>query len=124
MARSPAYDEHPEHRITLENDGRRMRARFGDQTLAESSAAVVVREGRYPPVVYFPHADVAWSQLEATAHHTHCPFKGDASYWSIQGAGERGENAAWSYRAPFDQVAALCGMVAFYTDRVEVEPAA
>jgi len=124
MARSPAFDEHPEHSITLDEEARRMRARYGDRTLAESAAALVVREGHYPPVVYFPHEDVDWSQLEATAHSSHCPFKGDACYWSIRDAGADGENAAWSYPAPFDQVADLRGRVAFYSGRVEVEPAA
>jgi uncharacterized protein (DUF427 family) len=59
--------------------------------------------------------------LERTDLETFCPFKGNASYWTLAASGQRDENAVWSYEDPFDQVAGLKDYVAFYPDRVQVE---
>ena len=80
-----------------------------------------MKETRHEPVVYFPRQDVRFGLMEPTSHHTFCPFKGEASYWTLR-VGERAEeNAAWSYEDPFDEVAGLSGYVAFYADRVQWE---
>jgi hypothetical protein len=72
-------------------------------------------------VVYFPEADVRLDRFEASDHHSFCPFKGEADYWSLV-RGERPEpNLAWTYRKPFAEVAGLAGYVAFYPDRTRLE---
>ncbi len=119
--RASLYDQHPDYRVDLEPGPTRMRASLAGVTLAESDRCLVVRETRHAPVVYFPREDVRLEHFERTDHDTFCPFKGEASYWSLR-AGDRFEpNAAWSYEDPFEQVAGLKGYVAFYSDRVVLD---
>ncbi len=121
MTRSQAWDDHPEHVITVEPQPGTVSVRLGETLLAESRDALLLREGRYPPVVYVPRADVHMDRFQAESHRTHCPFKGDASYWSVIGGGERGDKAAWSYEDPFDQMESIRSHFAFYADRIEIE---
>lgn len=81
--------------------------------------ALVLREGTYPAVFYVPRADVDMSVLARTEHFSHCPYKGDASYFSIPAGGARAVNAVWTYEAPHDAVAAIKDHLAFYPDRVD-----
>ena len=95
--------------------------RLGGETIAETNQAIRVDEDRYPPRYYLPQSDIKAGTLTASAHSTHCPFKGDASYWSVTGAdGQTHENAAWAYRDPFDECLALKDMIAFYGDAFEI----
>ncbi len=110
----------PDHPITIEASRRRVRAAFGDHVIADTEDALVLREANYPPVYYFPMADVETSLLGKTAHSTHCPYKGDASYWSIMMDGDLAENAVWSYEDPFASVMAIKGCLAFYRNHVRV----
>ena len=110
----------PDHPITVAPAGRRMRARVGQHVIADSAAAVELKEADYPAVVYFPRKDVETGFLSKTERTTHCPYKGDASYYSMLVNGELYENVVWSYEAPFPAMEAITGMVAFYADRVEV----
>ncbi len=121
MARAPGFARHPDHRVEVTRLAGLARARFADTLLAESRRAWLVAESGHTPVIYFPREDVRMEHLERTDHATHCPFKGDAGYWTLAAGGRRAENAAWSYESPFDEVASLAGAIAFYTDRVEVE---
>ena len=121
MARSPAYDAHPEHVITVTPHPGRVKVRWRGRTVADTTQGLRMEEGRYPPVFYVPLAAVDSALLERTDHATHCPFKGDASYYSLCSDGARDENAVWTYEDPFDQVAAIRDHVAFYPDRVEIE---
>jgi uncharacterized protein (DUF427 family) len=102
-------------------------AKVGSTTIALSDRAMILEEVKgekaYPPVVYFPLDDVEPEVLESSDHSTHCPIKGDASYYSIKANGETLQNAAWTYPTPLRQVAAVKGYVAFYPDKVSVEPA-
>jgi len=123
MTHSQAWDDHPQHKITVETHPGTVRAVLDGTVLAESRAAILLREGNYPPAIYFPSQDVHKDRFAADAHRTHCPFKGDASYWSVVGAGERGDKAGWSYEDPFDQMESIRSHVSFYTDRVEIETA-
>ena len=122
MARSEAYDQHPQHKITVALQPGTTRAYFGERLVAESDRALCMQEGRYDAVFYFPPEDVRMADFAATDHSTHCPFKGDASYWSLTGEA-KGENVAWGYKTPFDQVAEIRDHLAFYPDRVRVETA-
>ena len=113
------YHRFPDYRVELEPSRERLRVTFRDTPVADSERALVVRETKHAPVVYFPREDVRFELLERTAHQTFCPFKGEASYWTLR-VGERcEENAVWSYEDPFDEVAGLKDYVAFYPERVE-----
>ncbi|HKC14174.1 MAG TPA: DUF427 domain-containing protein [Vicinamibacteria bacterium] len=114
--KAPGFQKKPDHRITTKAAGVRVRVTFGGKVIADSRDAIVLQEGQYPPVYYLPRKDVKMQQLARTTHSTHCPFKGDASYFSlVNGA----ENAVWSYERPYDEMAAIKEMVAFYPDKVD-----
>jgi uncharacterized protein (DUF427 family) len=115
------HPEYPDHRVELEPQSGRVRVRFGDEVVADSARTLLVRETGHDPVVYFPEDDVAQRFLERSDHATFCPFKGEASYWTIRVGDRRAENAVWGYEDPVEEVAGLAGHVAFYADRVEWE---
>lgn len=126
MTASAAYAKHPDHTITLAPHGGRVVVRFGGVVVAETERALEMREADYPVALYVPRADCRMEHFEESGHATHCPFKGDARYWTLvagngRDGGERAENAAWGYDAPFDQVAEIAGYVSFYPDRVVIE---
>ena len=110
----------PDHPIAIAPAGRRMRARIGPHVIADAADALELKEADYPAVVYFPRKAVETGFLSKTDRSTHCPYKGDASYYSIMLDGEVLENVVWSYEAPFPAMEAITGHLAFYTDRVEV----
>jgi uncharacterized protein (DUF427 family) len=109
----------PRHPITVEPAGVRMVVRAAGQVIADSRSALTLREADYPPVLYVPREDVQMSALERTDHESYCPFKGDASYYSIPGLGEPGVNAVWTYEAPYDAVEEIKDYLAFYTNRMD-----
>lgn len=106
----------PDHPITIEPSDDRVIVRVGDTILAESVNALVLREANYPPVLYIPREEVVMDLLEPTATSTHCPYKGDASYFDLRGGRT---DVAWSYEDPFDRMAVIRGHLAFYPDRVD-----
>jgi uncharacterized protein (DUF427 family) len=110
----------PDHPITLEPARRRWRAQFSGHVIADSNDALVLREADYPAVIYFPRDDVAMEFMTRTDRGTHCPYKGDASYYTVLMDGHFAENAVWTYEQPFPAMEAIEGRVAFYTDRIEV----
>jgi uncharacterized protein (DUF427 family) len=109
----------PDHPITVEPAKSRIVVRAGGKTIADTRRALALREASYPVVYYVPREDADLSLLERTDHHTHCPYKGDATYFSITPSGERGANAVWSYQAPYDAVREIEDHLAFYPDRVD-----
>jgi uncharacterized protein (DUF427 family) len=109
-----------EHPITIEENPNRVVVGAGGRVIADTRDALTLREGSYPPVFYIPLADVNEAQLSRTDHGTYCPYKGDASYFSVEAAGPEGENAVWEYQDPYPAVAEIKGHVAFYADRVEI----
>ncbi len=110
----------PQHPITLESARRRWRAFFAGHVIADTDDALILHEAALAPVVYFPRGDVAMEYMGRTRHQTHCPYKGEASYYTLTMDGEIAENVAWSYEEPFEAVSPIAGRIAFYTDRVEV----
>lgn len=110
----------PDHPITLEPAKRRWRAFFAGHVIADTNDALIVQEANYPPVVYFPREDVAMEYLSRTDRSTHCPYKGDAAYYTILMDGQFAENAVWTYEQPYGAVGAIGERLAFYTDQVEV----
>ncbi len=99
--------------ITISTSDDTWVVRAGGAVIAESQAALVLQEGDYPPVTYFPRADVAMSLLERTDLSTHCPHKGDASYYSVSGESFTQTNAVWTYESPLDAAAAVRDHLAF-----------
>ncbi len=117
--RESGFKTNPDYRITFERSPRRVRAKFNGAIVADSTHAHLLFETRHLPVYYFPRSDIRMDLLAATPHQTFCPYKGDASYWSVTAQGKTAENAAWSYRAPFEEVAAIKDFVAFYWNLME-----
>ena len=95
--------------------------RAGGAVLGESSNALELTEGSYPPVIYFPRGDIAMAFLDASETSTNCPHKGKASYYSIQTKSGTIEDAAWSYEDPKEAVSPIAGHIAFYGDKATVE---
>jgi uncharacterized protein (DUF427 family) len=110
----------PDHPITITPAARRWRAKFQGHVIADSADALVLQEASYPPVVYFPRDHVSMEYLRRTERSTHCPYKGDASYYTLAMDGHFGENAVWTYESPFPAMAAIAGRLAFYPNQVEV----
>lgn len=95
--------------------------RAAGAVLGESTNAIELIEGDYPPVIYIPRADIAMAFLEPTDVSSTCPYKGKASYFTIIAKSGPIANAAWSYEDPIDAVAAIKDHLAFYADKVAVE---
>ena len=118
---APGYLKNPDHHIWLEASPRRVRVQFGGEWIADSTDMVLMYEANHLPVYYFPVKDVRLDLLHPTDHTSHCPYKGDASYWTVQAGGQSSENAVWAYEAPFDEMTAinLQDYCAFYWGRVD-----
>ena len=109
----------PDYHIEFEPSPRRVRVGLGGETVADSSRMMLMHEGGHLPVYYFPRADVRMALLRRTDHGTHCPYKGDASYWTVEAGGRVAENGVWSYEDPYPEVAAIKDHMAFYWDRMD-----
>jgi uncharacterized protein (DUF427 family) len=119
MSGRPVKIPGPDHPITVEPNPSRVVVKLDGKTIADTRDALTLREADYPPVQYIPRKDVDMSLLERTDHSTHCPYKGDASYYSIPLGGERSKNAVWTYETPHPAMRAIKDHVAFYPDRVD-----
>jgi uncharacterized protein (DUF427 family) len=119
MTDKPILQPGPEHPIAIERNPARVLVTVAGQVVADTHDALTLREAGYAPVQYIPLADVDESLLAPTDHASYCPYKGDASYYSVPAGGERSVNAVWTYRAPYEAVAEIKDRVAFYADRVE-----
>jgi uncharacterized protein (DUF427 family) len=109
----------PDHPITITPNPRRVVVTLGGRTIADTRDALTLREASYPPVQYIPRKDVDMSLLARTDHASYCPYKGEASYYSLPSGGERSANAVWTYEAAHPSVAAIQDHLAFYPDRVD-----
>ncbi len=109
----------PDHPITLTPNRERVLVRVGGALVADTRAALTLKEASYPPVQYIPRKDVDMNLLQRTDHSSYCPFKGDASYYSIPSGGEKSVNAVWSYENPYPSVGQIKDYVAFYPTRVD-----
>ena len=109
----------PDHPIAIKPATERVRVTFNGKVVADTRRALTLQEAGYAPVQYLPRADAKMDLLKPTAHHTHCPYKGDASYFSIEVGGRTTENAVWSYAQPFPAMAEIQDYLAFYPSRVD-----
>jgi uncharacterized protein (DUF427 family) len=96
-----------------------VRVSLGGTVVAQSRRALMLTEGKYPERIYLPRNDACAANLERSGHKTHCPWKGDASYFHLVAAAQRAENAVWTYEDPLPAVAAIRGHLAFYAERVD-----
>jgi uncharacterized protein (DUF427 family) len=117
--RESGFKTNPDYRITFERSPRRVRVKFNGEIIVDSTDAHLLFETRHLPVYYFPQADLRMDLMTPTQHQTFCPYKGDASYWTITVGDKTAENVAWSYREPFEEVAAIRDFVALYWNRMD-----
>ena len=110
-----------DYRIDLQKCKQRATVSYKGLEIASSHRALQLLETNHDPVYYFPKQDVNLKVLESTQHQTHCPFKGDARYWSLTTETDSIENIAWCYESPFPGVAEIAGHLAFYLDQLEIE---
>ena len=117
--KSPGFERKPDYPLSISRADGRVQVMYRGERLAESTRALRMTESTYDPVFYIPKGDVRLELLEATDHSTHCPFKGDASYWSIASGGATAVNAVWAYEKPYDEVAEIAGALAFDASKVD-----
>lgn len=108
------------HPITITPAACRVRVTFAGRVVADTRRALSLAEASYAPVMYIPREDVDLATFERTDHKTHCPYKGEASYYSIHAGDRTAQNALWSYEQPLEAVSVIAGHMAFYPDRVEL----
>jgi uncharacterized protein (DUF427 family) len=109
----------PRHRLLLHPFPRRVRARFAGEVVLDSTRGALLHESNILPRLYVPLEDVRADLLERTDHASHCPFKGDASYWSVRVGDRVAENAVWTYEHPIDEASWLRGLVSVYPERMD-----
>ena len=107
------------HRVQVELSPRWVRVKFNGETIADSKRALLLRESNHLPVYYFPPEDVRQDLLEPTELHTHCPYKGEASYWTVRVGDRVAENAMWGYLDPLAEREDIRGYRAFYWQRMD-----
>ena len=122
MSAGPGWKKYPDHRITTKPAGVRVRVKLEGEVIADTRDAIELRESMggstvAPVVYYLPRKDVKMERLARTSRETYCPFKGQASYYSLKGGPE---NAVWSYERPYDEMLAIGELLAFYPDKVEI----
>jgi uncharacterized protein (DUF427 family) len=114
----------PDHPITITANPKRVRVTADGVVIAETSHALSLKEASYPAVQYVPRGDARMDLLKRTERVTHCPYKGDANYFSITANGKTLDNAIWTYETPFPAMAEISGHLAFYPDKVKIEEVA
>ena len=111
----------PDHPIAITANPKRVRVSAGGVVIAETTRALTLKEASYPAVQYIPRSDANLTLLARTGRVTHCPYKGDANYYSVKSDGKAIENAIWTYETPFPAMAEICGHLAFYPGKVTIE---
>ena len=115
----PGYKKHPHHRIATNRTGEHVRVTFNGEVIADTRDAIRLEESDYPAVYYVPRKDAKVARLIPTTHRTYCPFKGNASYFTLSSHGRTADNAVWSYETPYDEVAVIKDCLAFYPNKVD-----
>jgi uncharacterized protein (DUF427 family) len=119
MTDKPVLQPGPQHPITVTPNTAHIVVTVAGKVVADTRRALTLQESTYPAVQYIPISDVDRSLLERTETTSYCPFKGDASYYSIPAGGDKSVDAIWVYEQPHDAVAEIKDHVAFYPDRVD-----
>jgi uncharacterized protein (DUF427 family) len=108
-----------DHPIRIAPNPNRVRVVLGGTIVAETTRALTLKEGSYAPVFYIPREDVQLDLFDRTERRSHCPHKGDASYYTVTGGGLERRDAAWSYEAPLPVATQIAGHMAFYPNKVD-----
>jgi uncharacterized protein (DUF427 family) len=111
----------PDHPITISLNPNRIRISADGVVIAETRRALTLKEASYPAVQYIPREDAKLELLSRTSRTTHCPYKGDANYFSVNAGDKIIENSIWTYETPFPAMAEISGHLAFYPDKVKIE---
>jgi len=119
MSAQPMKIPGPDHPITVRPNPKHVVVKLRGQVIADSRNALTLKEASYPAVQYIPRSDVDMSLLTRSDHHTYCPYKGEASYFSIVFGSDRSANAVWTYESPYAAVSEIAEHLAFYPDRVD-----
>ncbi len=119
MSDRPMKIPGPDHPIEIRPNPSRVVVTVGGETIADTREALTLNEAGYPAVQYVPRRDVDMATLARSDHATWCPYKGEASYYSIPAGRERSLDAVWTYETPFPAMAAIKDYIAFYPDRVD-----
>jgi len=114
----------PDHPITITPSPKHIRVLAGDIVIADTTQALTLKEAGYPAVQYVPRSDANMALLARSERVTHCPYKGDANYFSVAANGKTIENAIWTYETPFPAMTEISGHLAFYPDKVTIEEVA
>ncbi len=110
----------PDHPITITPNPRRVRVEVDGHVIADTAEALTLQESTYPAVQYLPRKDVEMGFFGKTARSTHCPYKGDASYYTLSIDSLILENVVWSYEDPFPAMEQIRAYMAFYPDKVRI----
>jgi len=110
----------PDHPITVAANPKRVQVLYNGHVIADTRKALTLKESSYRPVLYFPREDVDMAFLTRTDHSTHCPYKGDASYYTLLMDGRFAENAVWTYETPYPAMETIKDLLAFYPNQVEI----
>src|SRR6202035_2617178 len=119
MADKPMKIPGPDHPISIDTNPSRVVVKVGGKVIADTRDALTLREASYPAAQYIPRRDVDMAALTRSKHTSYCPYKGEASYYSIPAGGDRSINAVWTYESPFAAMTQIKEYVAFYPDRVD-----
>ena len=111
----------PDHPIAITANPKRVRVTAAGVVIADTTQALTLKEARYPAVQYVPRQDANMALLSRSERTTHCPYKGDANYFSVTAGGKALENSVWTYETPFPAMAEITGHLAFYPDKVTIE---
>jgi uncharacterized protein (DUF427 family) len=109
----------PDHPIIIEDNPHRVRVLVGGVIVAETTRALTLKEATLPPVLYIPREDAQMDLYERTEHKSHCPYKGDAAYYTVTAGGIVSKNAVWTYEEPYPAVKDIAGRLAFYPGKVD-----
>ena len=121
MSDRPVLQPTDNHPITVEPTGKHVTVRINGEVVAETDNALTLQESTYPAVQYIPLGDVVQTVLTSSDTTSYCPFKGDASYYTVTtAAGDTVEDAIWTYEQPYPAVADIAGHVAFYADKADI----
>jgi uncharacterized protein (DUF427 family) len=120
MSTRPRLQPTDSHPISIAPTGRHVTVRVNGDVVADTDHAQTLQESTYAPVHYIPITDVNNELLRRTDTATYCPYKGDASYYSVVTAGGTVDDAIWTYEEPYEAVSAIAGHVAFYPDKADI----
>lgn len=95
--------------------------RIGGAVVGESSRVLRLSEGTLADVMYVPRQDLGMEFFDISERSSHCPHKGDATYFHFAAPEGRVPDVAWSYEAPMPEVAQITGHLAFYPDKALLE---